>query len=69
MARKGRLSAGADADIAVFDPSTVTDRATFGDPAQRSAGMRYVLVAGRVVIDDGNLVEGAKPGRPIRRGA
>lgn len=68
MARKGRLSAGADADIAVFDPATVADRATFDQPAQRSAGMRYVLVAGRVVIDNGRLVEGAKPGRPIRRG-
>ncbi|MBI3982953.1 MAG: amidohydrolase family protein [Gemmatimonadetes bacterium] len=66
MGRKGRISAGADADVVVFDPGTVIDRATFADPAQRSAGMRYVVVAGRLVVDDGQLVEGTKPGRPIR---
>lgn len=68
MARKGRVSPGADADLVIFDPNTVADRATFADPAQRSAGMRYVLVAGRLVVDDGKLMEGVKPGRAVRRG-
>jgi dihydroorotase len=68
MKRKGRLQRGADADIVVFDPSTVSDRATFAEPAQRSAGMRWVLVGGQVVISDGALQDGGRPGQPIRRG-
>jgi N-acyl-D-aspartate/D-glutamate deacylase len=67
MSQKGRLAPGADADIVVFDPTTVIDRATFADPAQRSAGMRYVMVAGQLVIDDGRLMEGVRPGRAVRR--
>ena len=66
MKRKGRLQRGSDADIVVFDPETVGDRATFADPAQRSVGMRWVLVGGQVVISDGELRDGARPGRPIR---
>ena len=67
MARKGRLQRGADADIVVFDPASVIDRATFAEPDQRSTGMRYVMVAGSVVVSDGELREGVKAGRPIRR--
>ncbi|HEX9871124.1 MAG TPA: amidohydrolase family protein, partial [Candidatus Tectomicrobia bacterium] len=68
MARKGRLSPGSDADVVVFDAGAVGDRATFADPAQRSAGMRYVVVSGRLVVDDGRLIEGERRGRPLRRG-
>lgn len=67
MARKGRLSPGSDADVVVFDPATVIDRATFTQPAQKSAGIRHVLVAGRLVVEDGELNPGVKPGRPVRR--
>jgi dihydroorotase len=67
MVRKGRLQRGADADVVVFDPATVIDRATFAEPDQRSTGMRYVIVAGNVVVSDGELREGVKAGRPIRR--
>ena len=51
MARKGRLQVGADADITVFDPATVADRATVADPSQESVGIDWVLVAGEVVQD------------------
>ena len=67
MARKGRIQRGADADIVVFDAATVIDRATFAEPDQRSVGMRYVLVAGSVVVSDGELQEDVRAGRPIRR--
>ena len=65
---KGRLAVGADADITVFDPERVSDRATFENPAQYSEGIPYVLVNGTFVVRKGELVEGAHPGRGIRRG-
>lgn len=65
MARKGRLEVGADADVTVFDPDRVIDRATYENGALPSDGFRYVLVAGVVVLDDGEIVEGVRPGRAI----
>ncbi len=64
---KGRLAIGADADIAVFDPARVVDKATFESPAQYSEGIAYVLVGGTLVVKGGELVEGVAPGRPVRR--
>ena len=64
---KGRLQVGADADITVFDPERVIDRATFENAAQYSDGIPYVLVAGVLVVRDGRLVEGVAPGRGLRR--
>ena len=66
MRRKGRLKAGADADIAVFDPDHVIDKATFENPAQYSEGFRYVMVEGTFVVRDGKLQEGVAPGQAIR---
>jgi N-acyl-D-aspartate/D-glutamate deacylase len=63
--RKGRLQEGADADIVVFDPQTIIDRATFEKPMEPSAGVHYLLVEGTVVIDDGKMVDGVFPGRAI----
>lgn len=67
MREKGRLSAGADADIVVFDPATIRDRATYEHPAQTSVGMKWVIVNGVPVIADGKLDRTALPGRPVRR--
>jgi dihydroorotase len=67
MRRKGRVSVGADADLTIFNPATVIDRATFPEPAQASAGIPHVLVGGKFVVRDGELVEGVMPGKPIRR--
>jgi N-acyl-D-aspartate/D-glutamate deacylase len=66
MRQKGRLKPGADADIAVFDPQRVIDKATFENPAQYSDGFRYVLVEGTFVVRDGRLQEGVLPGQGIR---
>jgi len=66
MRRKGRVQTGADADLVLFDPESIIDRATYGDPAQYSAGIHYVLVNGVVVVDEGKLLSGVKPGQPIR---
>jgi len=66
MRLKGRLSAGADADITVFDPATVRDRSTYREPALAPAGIRYVIVNGVPVVSNGELVAGVAPGRAVR---
>jgi N-acyl-D-aspartate/D-glutamate deacylase len=63
--RKGRLQEGADADIVVFDPATISDRSTFEKPMEPSVGVHELLVGGIVVIDDGKLVRDVYPGRAI----
>jgi hypothetical protein len=62
---KGRLQVGADADITVFDPDKVIDRATFENPAQYSEGVSYVLVNGTFVVKEGRLQEGVAPGHGL----
>jgi N-acyl-D-aspartate/D-glutamate deacylase len=61
--KKGRIRVGADADLTIFDPETVLDRATYRDPYQTSLGIVHVLVAGEVVVRDATRVEGVLPGR------
>ena len=69
MTQKGRIRAGADADLTIFDPDTVIDRSTYTEPAIPSEGIEYVLVNGVVVVDGGELVEGLRPGKAVRAGA
>ena len=66
MRQKGRLKIGADADIAVFDPTRVVDKATYENPAQYSEGFQYVMVGGTFVVRDGKLREDVSPGQGIR---
>jgi len=63
---RGYLRPGYFADIAVFDPKTVRDRATFEAPYQYSEGMRWVFVNGTPAIHDGT-VTGALAGKAVRR--
>ena len=66
MNNKGRIRAGADADLAIFDAQTISDRATFQEPAREATGMRYVIVNGVVVVKDGKVQTNVYPGGPIR---
>lgn len=66
MRHKGRLQVGADADITVFDPRRVRDRATYEHPMQPSEGIAHVLVGGVFVVRDAAPVADALPGRPVR---
>ncbi|MCV9386286.1 amidohydrolase family protein [Reichenbachiella ulvae] len=66
MTRKGRLQEGADADITIFDPETVTDNATMAKGGLPSTGIPYVIVNGTVVVRDSKVMEGVYPGQPIR---
>jgi N-acyl-D-aspartate/D-glutamate deacylase len=61
------LQLGADADLTLFDPNQVIDRATFEDPAQASAGIPYVMVAGTWVVKNGQVQTGVYPGQGIQR--
>lgn len=63
---KGRLQLGADADITIFDPDTVIDRATLRHPNRMSEGIDWVLVMGRVVKSPKKLFKGRKPGLAIK---
>jgi N-acyl-D-aspartate/D-glutamate deacylase len=66
LQKKGRLQRGADADITIFDPATVADRATVENPAQAAAGVDYVLVAGTMVLSPDGLDKSKLPGQPIK---
>jgi len=65
LADRGLLKRGFAADIVVFDPSTVADRATFAEPNQLAVGMQWVFVNGVAVIADGAMT-GARPGHVLR---
>ena len=66
LADRGEIRAGAFADIAVFDPAALRERATYTDPHQMSEGMWLVLVNGEAVIQDGAFT-GKRPGKVLRR--
>ena len=63
--QKGRLQEGADADIVVFDAATIRDQATFKKPMEPSVGVRYLLVGGTVLVDEGKIVPDVFPGRAL----
>jgi len=62
---KGRLQEGADADIIVFDPQTISDRSTYQSPMEPSVGVHYLVIGGTILIDQGKLVPNVFPGRAI----
>jgi N-acyl-D-amino-acid deacylase len=64
LADRGLLRPGCVADVTVFDPAAVVDRATFEDPHQYPAGIPHVIVNGTLVLHDGTMT-GALPGKPV----
>jgi N-acyl-D-amino-acid deacylase len=65
LRERGLLRPGLAADITVFDPATIADRATFADPHHYSVGVRYVLVNGQLTVKDGAHT-GVRAGRVLR---
>jgi hypothetical protein len=65
FAGKGRVQVGADADLTLFDPEQVIDRATYAEPLQASAGIHTVIVAGRIAVAEGAVVEDTFAGELI----
>lgn len=68
MSKKGRIQVGADADITMFDPETVTDNSTLKEPGLPSTGIPYVVVNGTVIVENSKVLEGVYPGKAIRNG-
>jgi N-acyl-D-aspartate/D-glutamate deacylase len=62
---KGRLQEGADADVVIFNPQTVSDRSTYQNPMTPSVGIEYLLVGGVVLVENGKLLEGVFPGKAL----
>ncbi|WP_460496992.1 N-acyl-D-amino-acid deacylase family protein [Glycomyces tarimensis] len=65
LADRGIVAEGAAADLVVFDPETVEARATFAEPRRQAAGIPYVIVNGRIAVDDGRRTD-ALAGRSVR---
>jgi len=67
LADRGVVKAGMYADLTIFDPNTVCDRATFARPVQASVGIQHVLVNGVPVVRNARIT-GLRGGRGLRRG-
>jgi dihydroorotase len=68
MRHKGRVQVGSDADLTLFDPATVLDQATYKDQTRTSRGIPFVIVNGVAVVDHGQMVTTAFPGKGIKSG-
>lgn len=66
MAHKGRIQVGADADITVFDPKTVTDNSTIKQGGLPATGIPYVIVNGTIVVKESKVLKDVYPGQPVR---
>ncbi len=65
---RGRIQEDTFADLTIFDPATIIDKATFEQPHQYPEGIHYVIVNGKIAVDDGRFIE-ARSGRVLRGSA
>jgi N-acyl-D-amino-acid deacylase len=67
LTNRGSIRSGYWADVVVFDPDTVKDKATYKDPWQNSIGIEYVFINGRLAVEHGELT-GERAGKVLRKG-
>lgn len=65
LKERGNLAAGQFADVVIFDPATIADKATYAEPQQFAVGVQHVLINGQPVLSDGKMTD-ARPGRAVR---
>lgn len=65
MRFKGRIQIGADADITIFNPNTIIDKATFEKGLEFSKGVEFVIVNGVITLENGKTVDNTFPGQPV----
>ena len=63
---KGILRQGMDADLVIFDPDAIIDKSTYEDPLQPPEGIRWVIVNGKIAVEEGKIT-GATSGKVLRR--
>jgi N-acyl-D-amino-acid deacylase len=66
LTNKGRLNVGADADITIFDYETISDTATFAQPALEPVGIETVLIGGEIALEKGKICK-SNCGKAIRK--
>jgi N-acyl-D-aspartate/D-glutamate deacylase len=66
MKKKARLQEGSDADIVIFDPQQIRERATYKEPALQSEGVQFVIVNGKLTLNKGQAVAGVAAGQWLR---
>jgi N-acyl-D-aspartate/D-glutamate deacylase len=66
MKKKGRLQQGSDADITIFDPQQIRERATYKEPALHSEGVHFVVVNGKLILNKGQVASSIAPGQWLR---
>ncbi len=66
LKKRGEIKVGNFADLVIFDPAKITDRATYENPYQFSEGIEYVLVNGKAAIAEGKIT-GQLPGYALRK--
>jgi dihydroorotase/N-acyl-D-amino-acid deacylase len=67
LRERGQIRQGWHADLVIFDPETVIDQATFAEPHQYPVGIEWVVVNGRVAVEDGEFRD-VRAGRVLKRG-